>query len=133
MRLIRNIKPTNITLSVSTALALATSGRAQTLPGILSYSWIGNSFMDHTTKAWVPNEVRDLCVTCNGTVFTAGYSEAGMTRWCPSGDGPLPDSKLVSFEEVGFLSLFSKEWHAPTLATSVCRIMMMARRFGTRM
>ena len=77
MRFIKNIKQTNIVLSVSAILALATSGRAQTLPGTLSYSWIGNSFMEHSTKAWVPDEVRDLCVASNGTVFTAGYSEAG--------------------------------------------------------
>ena len=50
---------------------------AQTLPGTFSYSWVGNSFMDHAAKAWVPDEVRDLCVSSNGVVFTAGYAEAG--------------------------------------------------------
>ncbi len=51
--------------------------QAQSLPGTLTYSWVGNSFMDHNAKAWVPDEVRDLCVDSNGTVFTAGYAEAG--------------------------------------------------------
>ena len=64
-------------LAVSVVLALAASVPAQTLPGICSFSWVGNSFMNHSAKAWVPDEVRDLCVAGDGTVFTAGYAEAG--------------------------------------------------------
>ena len=45
MRFNKNIKQTNIVLSVSATLALAVSGPAQTLPGTLSYSWVGNSHM----------------------------------------------------------------------------------------
>jgi len=65
------------------ALGLLTLGSgyqgssAQTLPGTLRYSWIGNTLMDHNARAWVPDEVRDLCVAPDGTVFTAGYAEAG--------------------------------------------------------
>ena len=73
----KTVSRNGATIAASAILALVTSGRAQTLPGTLSYSWIGNSFMNHTTKAWVPDEVRDLCVASDGTVFTAGYSEAG--------------------------------------------------------
>jgi hypothetical protein len=58
-------------------VALAATGMAQTLPGTFHFSWVGNSFMNHTAKAWVPDEVRDLCVASDGTVFTAGYAEAG--------------------------------------------------------
>ena len=43
-------------------LLLAASGQAQALPGTLRYSWVGNSFMNHSAKAWIPDEVRDLCV-----------------------------------------------------------------------
>ncbi len=70
-------------LPLATALALAVVQtfnpplRAQTLPGTFDFSWVGNSFMNHSAKAWVPDEVRDLCVSSNGTVFTAGYAEAG--------------------------------------------------------
>ncbi len=64
-------------LSVVVLSLLAASGQAQTLPGTLRYSWVGNSFMNHDSKAWIPDEVRDLCVSKDGTVFTAGYAEAG--------------------------------------------------------
>ena len=62
---------------VMAVVRLVLPGQAPTLPGTLRYSWIGNSFMDHDAKAWVPDEMRDLCVSSNGIVFTAGYSEAG--------------------------------------------------------
>lgn len=58
-------------------MAVSVRSNTQTLPGTLTYSWIGNSFMDHSARAWVPDEVRDLCVASDGTVFTAGYAEAG--------------------------------------------------------
>ena len=72
-----NISRAAATLTAAAVLAFAAPGLAQTLPGTFSYSWVGNSFMNHNAKAWVPDEVRDLCVSSNGTVFTAGYSEAG--------------------------------------------------------
>ena len=72
-----NISRAAATLAAAAGLVLAAPGQAQTLPGTFSYSWVGNSFMDHNAKAWVPDEVRDLCVASEGTVFTAGYSEAG--------------------------------------------------------
>ena len=74
------IKTLQITIALITTafvLLIPMYGHSQTLPGTLNYSWVGNSFMDHNTKAWVPDEVRDLCVASNGIVFTAGYSEAG--------------------------------------------------------
>ena len=70
-------KRVTVALVAAAVLAIATPLPAQTLPGTFSYSWVGNSFMNHTAKAWVPDEVRDLCVSANGTVFTAGYAEAG--------------------------------------------------------
>lgn len=65
-----------VMLLLNLALVSARS-YAQTLPGTLTYSWVGNSFMDHNARACVPDEVRDLCVDSHGTVFTAGYAEAG--------------------------------------------------------
>ena len=72
--------PKTILLGVMFLLNFASGSvrsQAQTLPGTFTYSWVGNSFMDHNAKAWVPDEARDLCVDSNGTVFTAGYAEAG--------------------------------------------------------
>ena len=63
--------------TLAAVLAIAAPVLSQTLPGTFNYSWIGNSFMNQNAKAWVPDEVRDLCVASNGTVFTAGYSESG--------------------------------------------------------
>ena len=68
---------TSAPLAAAVVLTCAMPLLAQTLPGSFRYSWVGNSFMNHTAKAWVPDEVRDLCVAANGTVFTAGYAEAG--------------------------------------------------------
>ncbi len=51
-----------------------TISRAQALPCISS--WVANSFSDDSVKAWVPDEMRDLCVDSDGTVFTAGYAES---------------------------------------------------------
>lgn len=64
-------------IAIAALVGFTVSGWTQTLPGTLSFSWVGNSFMNHTNRAWVPDEVRDLCVSSNGIVFTAGYSEAG--------------------------------------------------------
>ncbi|MEP6756113.1 MAG: hypothetical protein ABJA67_11485, partial [Chthonomonadales bacterium] len=64
-------------LGVLTLSSVIDWSSAQTLPGTVRYSWVGNTFMDHNAKAWVPDEVRDLCVASDGTVFTAGYAEAG--------------------------------------------------------
>jgi hypothetical protein len=70
--------PKTTLLGVMFLLNIASGSKrsqAQTLPGTLTYSWVGNSFMDHNARAWVPDEVRDLCVDSNGTVFTPRESK----------------------------------------------------------
>ena len=63
---------------------------AQTLPGTVTSSWIGNSFMNMERDAWVPDNLSDICVTPDGTVFTAGYAESG------GGGAEYKDGKLVA-------------------------------------
>ena len=59
------------------ALALCGGGRAAELN--YTTSWIGDSFFDHRTNpvSHIPDWLGGVAVAPNGTVFTAGYAEAG--------------------------------------------------------
>jgi prepilin-type processing-associated H-X9-DG protein len=48
-------------------------------PGTYTTSWLGNSFMkvNGSQEETVPEELEDMAVSANGTVFTAGYHERG--------------------------------------------------------
>jgi len=46
------------------------------LPGNVVHSWLANSFATEQGHQWVPVNVCGICVTPDGTVFSAGVSEA---------------------------------------------------------
>ena len=49
-------------------MAFAGTATSQMLPGTIKYSWFGNSFSG--VPGWVPQDVADIYVTPDGTVYT---------------------------------------------------------------
>lgn len=70
-------------LSTSLLIGCSQAQPEPNLTGRLTQSWIANSFLEdqdgdiNGPLKWVPDQVYDLSVSTDGTVFTAGYAEFG--------------------------------------------------------
>ena len=140
--MVATVSPTRL-LSVMLLLgpvSVTARSYAQTLPGALTYSWIGNSFMDHNVKPWVPDEVRDICVDGNGR-FDAEETAAGAPGYyqyfditadggiCRIGDAQGP-AKIIFYPCQGldragnpvYTAASSSTWNAPPEFGSIRKV-----------